>query len=139
MLASKDEPEDEKICIEDPLLDIIEQVHPRHLKAKGCILNGQVEEGEGSAKGHQHLLQQRGGPRNQAQAPPEPDHLDNDYWEEEGLEGDPHPCETSILVYRHQPDVSKSKHYEHHLCALKISQYLPNSVLMEIVSLSTVI
>ena len=101
MLASKDEPEDKKICIEDPLLDIIEQVHPRHLKAKGGVLNGQVEEGQGSAKRHQHLLKQGGRPGNKAKTPPEPDHLDNDDGEEEGLEGDPHPCETPILVDGH--------------------------------------
>ena len=33
MLPSKDEPKDEKICIEDSLLDIIEEIHPGHLEA----------------------------------------------------------------------------------------------------------
>ena len=45
MLPSKDEPEDEKICIEDSLLDIVEKIHPGHLEAKSGVLDGQVEEG----------------------------------------------------------------------------------------------
>ena len=50
MLASKDEPENQKVCVEDPLLDIIEQVDPGHLKGQGGVLYRQVEEGEGGAE-----------------------------------------------------------------------------------------
>ena len=41
------------------------------------------------------------------QSPPEPDHLCQNYWEEDGLQRHPHLCEPSVLMYCHQMKVNQ--------------------------------
>jgi hypothetical protein len=89
MLSGKNQPEDQQVGVEDPLLDIIKEVDPRHVEGEGEILHRQVEEGEGEPQRHQALLQQVGAARQQPDAAPEPPELRQDDGEEDGLERDP--------------------------------------------------
>ena len=45
MLSGKYQPEDEKVGVEDSLLNVIEEVDPGHLIEESAVLQGQVEEG----------------------------------------------------------------------------------------------
>ncbi len=89
MLPGKNQPEDEQVGIEDPLLDIIEEVNPRHVEGESEVLHRQVKEGECEPQRHQALLQQVGAARQQPDAAPEPPELRQDDGEEDGLERDP--------------------------------------------------
>ncbi len=89
MFPGKDEPEDEQVGVEDPLLDIIKEVNPRHVEGEGEVLHRQVKKGESEPQRHQALLQQVGAARQQPDAAPEPPELRQDDGEEDGLERDP--------------------------------------------------
>ena len=79
------------------LLDIVEEWKPRHVEGECCVLQGQVEKGEGGPQTHQHLLQEGGVAGQVPQSIPEPVQLSKDGGEKEGLEANPHFGETAVL------------------------------------------
>ena len=87
------------------LFDIIEQIHPRNIKGQGEVLHWQVEESQRTSQRQKCLLQQGRISWQLMNPSPEPDDLDQNDWEEDGLEGQPDLGETSILVDGSQPNI----------------------------------
>ena len=87
------------------LFDIIEQIHPRNIKGQGEVLHWQVEESQRTSQRQKCLFQQRRISRQLMNPSPEPDDLDQNDWEEDGLEGQPDLGEAAILVDGSQPNI----------------------------------
>ena len=79
------------------LFDIVEKWKPWHVEGERCILQGQVEKGEGCPQAHQHLFQEGGVAWEVPQSVPEPVELSQDGGEKDGLEANPHFGETAVL------------------------------------------
>ena len=87
------------------LFDIIEQIHPRNIKGQGKVLHWQVQESQGTSQSQKCLLQQGRISWQLMNPSPEPDDLDQNDWEEDGLEGQPDLGETTILMDGSQPNI----------------------------------
>ena len=106
MLSGKYQPEDEKVGVEDSLLNVIEEVDPGHLIEESAVLQGQVEEGESHSQREEHLLQETRRSGQHRDAPPEPDQLGDDHREEDRLHRDPDLGKAAILVDGDKPEIN---------------------------------